>query len=484
MNKNRLTQVVWLVVLTIGILFILSLIPPIDIHHFTTRQIDILSSIKTKPAPAVEEEEILLQEDTIAITIDTITTDTLIVDTIAADTVVRPVREVLRKEGDITLIEDYSAHGNGLRHLTSAMEHIQSPGRTVRIAFLGDSFIEADILTQNIREALQSNYGGCGVGYMAMHSDFPGFRQSIVQSSKGWKTSSVAQNAEIRRSSLPLQLHRSEGNAVTNLRGTDRLQHIDRWDVTTIGFVAEGDATISIKTDSTTHTYDVTAQEDAQFLVVNEPTSRVEVRCNSSQVAMWGCWLDGTQGVAVDNISIRGYSGTSINTLPLHYLKQLDKALPHDLIVLQYGLNRMTPSITDYSSYTRQLVDAIHHLRAAFPHADILIMGIGDRCQNENGEITTMKAVYGMTKAQRNAAIEAGCLFWDSCEAMKSLGGMPTFVNNKWAGKDYTHINHKGGAVLAQEFIKALDHAMHKRNAVVENQPDTLDNTLPQQDYE
>ena len=141
-------------------------------------------------------------------------------------------------------------------------------------------------------------------------------------------------------------------------------------------------------------------------------------------------------------------------------MQQLDRNIPYDLIVLQYGLNRMTIGITDYTAYTRQLTRAIAHLRQAFPHTDILIMGIGDRCQNIDNEITTLPEVYAMRKAQRNAAIESQCLFWDSCEAMQQLGGMGTFVTNKWANKDYTHINHTGGAPLANEFVKAIQYAI------------------------
>lgn len=42
-----------------------------------------------------------------------------------------------------------------------------------RVAVLGDSFIEGDIFTQDLRRLLQESYGGSGVGYVAMHTDFP-----------------------------------------------------------------------------------------------------------------------------------------------------------------------------------------------------------------------------------------------------------------------------------------------------------------------
>lgn len=459
MNKNYLTQVVWLVILTIALLVILSLIPPIEIN-FTTRQIDIFSDLRTKNIKNNDTEEVIQPSDTIV----TNETDSNSSDTIEPDTTIIPqidIANVKRKAGDITLIEDYSTEQNGLDNLLAAIENRNSIHRPVRIAFLGDSFIEADILTQNIRLLLQDMLGGCGVGYMAMHSDFPGFRRSITQSDKGWETTHIATpDLELDPITLTLQYHTANGEAYTRLKGVNKLNHLDRWEVSTIGFIAQDSAAIEIKTDSTSHIYNVAGSAIAQFIAINEPTSTIEVRCSDSDVLFWGTWLDGNSGIAVDNISIRGYSGTTLHTLPIDRMQQLDRNIPYDLIVLQYGLNRMTIGITDYTAYTRQLTRAIAHLRQAFPHTDILIMGIGDRCQNIDNEITTLPEVYAMRKAQRNAAIESQCLFWDSCEAMHQLGGMGTFVTNKWANKDYTHINHTGGAPLANEFVKAIQYAI------------------------
>ena len=42
--------------------------------------------------------------------------------------------------------------------------------RPVRIAYFGDSFIEADIFTADLRERFQSEFGGCGVGYVPITS--------------------------------------------------------------------------------------------------------------------------------------------------------------------------------------------------------------------------------------------------------------------------------------------------------------------------
>jgi hypothetical protein len=46
--------------------------------------------------------------------------------------------------------------------------------------------------------------------------------------------------------------------------------------------------------------------------------------------------------------------------------------------------------------------------------------------------------------------------FWNTSMAMSQLGGMPVFVANGWAAKDYTHINFYGGKRIATELANAI----------------------------
>ena len=197
MNKNYLTQVVWLVVLTMALLIALSYIPPIE-AFFTTKQIDMFSDLRFKESTDEADELSLISENLIST--DTLDTDTISVSAdslpFMSDSIIKQqiINSVQRKEGEITLIEDYSLEQNGLQNFLSAIANLNNLQRPVRIAFLGDSFIEADIFTQNVRLLLQDLFGGCGVGYMAMHSDFPGFRRTITQVDKGWETTNVITN--------------------------------------------------------------------------------------------------------------------------------------------------------------------------------------------------------------------------------------------------------------------------------------------------
>ena len=75
--------------------------------------------------------------------------------------------------------EDYSSKKNALDAFFDALKDIHENKSKTRIAFFGDSFIEGDIMTGEIRKLLQSRFGGGGVGFVPITSEIAGFRQTI-----------------------------------------------------------------------------------------------------------------------------------------------------------------------------------------------------------------------------------------------------------------------------------------------------------------
>ncbi|MDE6555612.1 MAG: hypothetical protein K2K55_01455, partial [Duncaniella sp.] len=148
-----------------------------------------------------------------------------------------------RKNG-LVVIEDYSTSGLGLVHLKNALV----PGGFARIAVVGDSYIEGDIFTQDFRELMQSAYGGQGVGFVNMHSEFPGFRKSVRQGGKGWKTF-LANKKDAQRVYLDLaeQYAVAGGDATSTYHGTKAFSHTSGWDVSKFLFIAPEDAVVSVK---------------------------------------------------------------------------------------------------------------------------------------------------------------------------------------------------------------------------------------------
>ncbi len=483
-KNNRRGNVFALLALTVLFLLLFTQMPLLQWNGLKTKRIDLFSDIRVDEEALDLPGEAMWQEDMDEHAVAEEPVDTVSEVTPLADSAVAPVSPSVSKrepvelivdslaaddpprvDNGVTLFEDFSETGTGLSHLLAALQS-ETSNRPVRIAFLGDSFIEADIFTQDVRAQLQALYGGRGVGYVSMYSDFPGFRRSVVQSGAGWKVHSVLKPKEVDWGIMTLhqQYFVPLSGAKATYKGTTRVARVERWNHSRFLFLAQQDCSVNLKTDSAGwQNFAVKGSPELQMLEVREETSSFSVRTDSIPgFTAVGVWLDDEQGVAVDNISTRGYSGLSLVSISSKRAAQLGELLPYDAIVLQYGLNIITPEIRNYEAYARKMVRVVQHLQQCFPHTDIILMGVGDRCQKINGELTTMPAILGLVKAQRMAARTAGVVFWDTFQAMGGKNSILDYVANQSANKDYTHINHKGGKRLAGEFVKSLQYEMNR----------------------
>ena len=173
----------------------------------------------------------------------------------------------------------------------------------------------------------------------------------------------------------------------------------------------------------------------------------------------YGLAMDGTEGVILDNFSLRGSSGLSLRTIPSEMLKEFNMQRPYDLIILQYGLNVATERGYNYDNYQKGLLTAIGHLKKCFPQAGLLLLSVGDRdYKTENGDLRTMPGIKNLIRYQQNVAAESGIAFWNMFEAMGGDGSMAKLVHAKpsMANYDYTHINFRGGRHLAGLLYETL----------------------------
>lgn len=432
-----------------------------DILHVEETKYENVSSSNTTIDP--ELVTIINQPDSISSTVQSaeVATDNDIDTCIFAtiDTSYTP------RQGDIVIIEDYTVNGSALQNLRNAIENRSTLGRPVRIAFLGDSYIEGDIFTQHVREQLQDQYGGAGVGFVNMHSDFPGFRRSVRQNSKGWIAYDLLKN-NISNSYLTItqQYFKPEGDAASKYKGSDYAKHLDKWDVSKFVFISPSTTTIQLKTTEDWIKYDIEGNDSIQYLDIINSTNEFSVKVSSPDLIGFGVWLEAVEGITVDCMSTRGSSGISLSRVNPNVSKQMSKFIQYDLIVLEYGINAMASGQTNFNAYTSQIEKVIKHLRSCYPNTDILLMGIGDRGEKYGNEIHSIKNAPIMVNAQRKLAKKMQCAFWDTREAMGGEDAIVRWANHKpsYANKDYIHLSYKGGEVLATEFVKSLQHAINE----------------------
>lgn len=366
-------------------------------------------------------------------------------------------------------IEDYSSDSMMYKFYRKLQN--ESGNKVVRIGVCGDSFIEADILTSDLREMLQGKYGGHGVGFVPFSHPLLKYRNTVSTSTIGWTDYSVMKKKLIPEEYLHSMYISgnisvpAEESARSYFKGTNRKKFLDYAEKVNILFknTKETDMTVTIN-DSISRTYTLSCSDKIQCITIeNEIVNSLCINLTKSDGFIgYGVCFDGMTGVAVDNFSIRGNSGMALFTSDADINSEINSFMNYDLIVLQYGLNVMNENNLNYSVYRGHLKKLINFMRICFPQSAILVMGVSDRGKRVSGKIETMSCVLPMITEQHMAAMETGVAFWNTFNAMGGENSIAKFVNNGMAGKDYTHINFKGGKAIADEIFSSISNEIDR----------------------
>jgi lysophospholipase L1-like esterase len=200
-------------------------------------------------------------------------------------------------------------------------------------------------------------------------------------------------------------------------------------------------------------------------IYIEAPADDIRIRVLEGNILCYGASMEATGGVTVDNYSVRSNNGHAIFGTSATINRQIDEILDYDLVVLQYGLNIMQQGQRVYAKYRDQLRDMIAYAERCFPNAAIVVMGVSDRWvkKAETEEYEPIGSVDALTSYQRAAADSCNVAFWNTSRVMQNLGGMPAFVANGWAAKDYTHINYAGGRRIARALSESIIARVYRK---------------------
>ena len=441
----------------IAVLVAVSFIPPQSLGGVKLRRANILSDLVTfddaaAPAPEpqpFDEAEFHVDMERVA-------------ERIEADTAPRAVQTTFTWD----LRRDSAARRRTAAPDTARLVAQLNARRPVRIAFFGDSFVEGDILTADLREKLQLAYGGGGTGFAPTSSPLTGFRRTVRTDAKGWTSYNIMQR---KRAPETLRGHfyvsgwmsQPAAGASTRWESTDARQRLDSCTTAHVLFRSPSDSRVRLTlNDTLRRTFDIPGDEAVRRIVVRAPHLHAlafEVLSGTEGFAGYGAVFESDAGVVVDNYSVRSNNGQAMFWTDPSVNAQIDAMLHYDLVILQYGLNIMQAGVKDYSGYSRQIEKMVAYVRRCFPGAAVLVLGVSDRSVKGDAGFEPMDAIPHMTDFQRRAARNTGAAFWPTCDAMRAQGGMERFVQNGWAGKDFTHINYAGGSRVAWALVDALN---------------------------
>ena len=440
--KNRIHHIGILLVLVIGGLLLMGMLPQFSVFGHTLRPVNLLSDLYPKKTLDNSEADsaFLLPPPPKPAFVDTCRTG-------------------------YTCIEDYSdASQRGMQAYYRALDELAVGQRLVRIAYYGDSFVEGDILTSDLREMLQDKYGGCGVGYSPISSITSGFRMTTRQTAIGWTRHSIMDSIYFNRSLQDVSNHyfEAELNASIRFRGqTQNYAHLDTFYHAAFFFNPNESATISASVNGRGV---LSKQFKGNQLQVAEVDGKIgnityTVQEADSTALFYGVAMDGESGIALDNFSMRGASGLNVRSIPAKMMRRFYELRPYDLVILQYGLNVATKLGSNYDNYMKGMQTTIQHIKEYYPNAGILIVSVADRdYKDENGEVRTMPGIRNLVRYQQKLAADENVAFWNMFEAMGGNESMKKLVDARpsMANYDYTHINTRGGKYLAGLLFDAL----------------------------
>ena len=453
----------------------LSFIPQFEVFGVQTKRADILSELRAEPVAEVPFEyeadfERLAEElavvETVVQSRDTLPIYRWIISEVA------PHKQ--KKLSAAALDYDQSAPIVPIENFYA--DSIASPfddfvdkliwGDDVRIAFMGDSFVEGDILSSDLRDGLQRCFGGRGVGFVHCDIPFATVRRTIKRTVKGWSSYSAMtpkKNPQEINEQFFVSGYLAEGGAgaTATWQSTNAFATLDSCCRSRILLLSREDSRVEVTLNGDTalrRTFDIRANQLPQQIYVEAPVKDVKMRVVEGRVSCYGASLEGNGGVTVDNLSMRSNSGHAIFGTNAAVNRQIDTMLDYDVVVLQYGLNIMEAGKRNYAAYRDKLREIITYARHCFPRAAILLLGVSDRWvkNSESGVYEPIGSVDALTSYQRAAADSCGVAFWPISQAMALDGGMPAYTHNGWASADHTHINFAGGRRVAQHLTAAI----------------------------
>lgn len=454
----------WLLLLlvlleTVGLYYL-----PDKIDSVQIKKVDMLSDLRINDQNEINIDSLNKSSDNF------IANRAKIKDVQPGDSIAEAVAEVVKRDSIYNTVrhskadsatqpfEDFSSTHQGLGNFFAALKRVKSLNRPVRIAVLGDSFIEGDIFTCDIRKQLQSIYGGGGVGWMPITSEVAGFRRTIKHTFSGWSTHNMLHQKGRYTASGYFFTPKDEGATVQYRLPGDSSQR-NTASLISIYYTSSSDVQARLTVNGTSEEVTlpvVNGVGDYRWTGNKAKTARLTMNHPSPGFTLLGMSLEQQHGVTVDNFSLRGNSGIILNQLDQNFSKSLSKLRPYDLVILQYGLNVANAGQSNYSSYVKQMTKAIAHIRNCFPSADILIMGVSDRGVKTAEGFETMKTIYPFIAAQQKLARDNGIVFWNTFLAMGGEGSMARLVQQGKAAKDYTHLGFPGGKIVADAFMRAF----------------------------
>lgn len=336
----------------------------------------------------------------------------------------------------------------------------------IRIVHYGDSQIEIDRVTAALRASLQSRFGGRGPGAQIVGHQL--YNYSVSQaSSRELQRRMAFGPASVRANHNgygPLaQMTRLDSSVIVtynprkdNLNPSATYNHL-----TVMAGNIRGRLRVSVAGKTKVVTADSLKGKKIAFVEFNlSDSARVCSMTLSGNADIYGALLDGSEGISVDNVPMRGCSGTIFTRVNADHFREYFEKTNAKLIILQYGGNTVPYMNTDrqISEYGKKIEGQIKYLRSLAPNSYFLFIGPSDMSTRIQGKMQTYPKLPELVDTLRTYSNKAGAVFWDMYGAMGGCGSMARWATSQppLAGSDHVHFTKLGADQMGDMLTKSL----------------------------
>lgn len=350
-----------------------------------------------------------------------------------------------------------------------ALEKVSSDNTSFRIIHYGDSQIEMDRISSYLREQLQRKYGGSGMGLLPALEITPKYTVA-VQTIGEWSrklTFGTAENRASHNRYGPMayfcRKEKGSGQVVITARENTSYKNKNfRQCRVLVGAIDQPlDISISYRGSKKENiTLQPSQSEQMAEFDVDSTGGRISLSFNGGAADILGISLDGRSGVSLDNIPMRGCSGTVFKRINRETLKRTYGMLGVQALILQFGGNAL-PGMKNQSAaeaYGKRFLEELKYFRSVNPDMILFVIGPADMSIRQSGNLITHPQLENVRDALKKATLEAGGIFWDMYEAMGGNGSMVEWVKRKPAlgAPDYIHFTQKGAVRISEIFYQSL----------------------------
>ena len=376
---------------------------------------------------------------------------------------------------------------DALNALFVSLDSLETNDLLVRILHYGDSQIEGDRISSTIREMLQLKFGGSGTGIIPVYEPNASRHTIQITQSNNWVKYAIYgglfKNYDSRKYSVLCSDFRyfaaqDSAAAAAPVKSWVRFRKLmsayphakkyERMNLLYGKVPVASNVILSLDKKQQTIALESSDKFNVKSIELENSPSEIEMDfTGNASPDVYGISLDSKKGVTLDNVPMRGSSGTDFSRMDMKYLGQQIRKMGVRMMIFQYGVNVVPYVIDNYDFYEKTFYANLKRFRDINPDISVLVIGVSDMSKKEGVNYVSYPNIERIRDAQKRAAFRAGCAYWDLYEAMGGKNSMVSWAEAKpdvLAEKDYTHFNPRGARIIGEMIFNAImnEYYTHK----------------------